>query len=67
MKPIICDKKDVLAQLRQFLEEENAIVDLMIVDEQENQVIFLIDDKEKITPDFAKIWWQGYQAGMGIT
>jgi len=66
MKPIICNKQDILTQLRQFLEKEDAIVDLFVVDEQKEQVVLLIDSKQKITSEFARVWWQGYQAGMGL-
>ena len=65
MKTIICENKDILVNLKEFLNDKGSIADIFVIEQEENNVVFLLNDKSKITPELAQIWWEGYQAGMG--
>ena len=67
MKPIICKNngKEIIREISNYLKENN-IVDLMVVDESNDEIVILISSNEEIDKKTAEIWWEGYQAGMGI-
>ncbi len=65
MEPIICknDAQIVIERIQEFLQSGRIIKDLITVDSSKNQIIIMISDKS-INSDSAKIWWNGYSAGL---
>ena len=69
MIPIICsnDAGIVLSTIAKYLDGgEKIIKDLVLVEKNDNQIVFLIDD-QPIQKDAAQIWWSGYSAGLKAT
>jgi hypothetical protein len=65
MLPIICsnDAKAVLESLKAYLLTNKKMQDIVIVEANDNQIVFLVDDKP-IMEGAAQIWWSGYSAAL---
>lgn len=65
MEPIICqnDAGIVLKRVKEFLANNKPIKDVCLLDQNNDQIVFLLGDTE-ISEDKARIWWDGYSEGM---
>lgn len=65
MEPIICknDAGIVLIKVKEYLASGKSIKDVCVLDQNNEQVIFLLGETE-ISEDKARIWWDGYSSGM---
>jgi len=63
--PIICqnDAGIVLKRVKEYLSSGKTIKDLCILDQNNNQIVFLLGE-DKISEEKARIWWDGYSSGM---
>ena len=66
MTPIICSNnvEIVLNSIRAYLTHDE-IKDLVLVESNNEQVVFLVDSKA-IPEDAAQIWWAGYSEGLKV-
>lgn len=67
MNPIICSNnvETVLDSLSRYLAGDKIIKDIQLMEQNDTQVVFLVDEK-KINKEAAKIWWSGYSEGLKI-
>jgi hypothetical protein len=65
VEPIICknDAEVVLNKVKEYLSEDKVIKDICILDHNNEQIVFLLGNTE-ISEDKARIWWDGYAAGL---
>jgi len=66
MGPIICSKdpQSILNAIKDYLNNGTKnIQDILLVEINNEQIIFLVDS-QPIDADKAKIWWNGYSAGL---
>lgn len=65
MEPIICQNNAeiVLIKLKEYLANKKSIKDICILDQNNDQIVFLLGDSE-ISEDKARIWWDGYSSGL---
>lgn len=65
MEPIICQNKAeiVLNKVKEYLSSGKSIKDVCILDQNNDQIVFLLGDSY-ISEDKARIWWDGYSQGM---
>jgi hypothetical protein len=65
MQVIICqnDISVVIKQLQELLRKECIIKSMYIVDQSDDQVVVIVDDKE-ITQTRAEDFWSGYKAAL---
>lgn len=65
MEPIICknDGNIVLSKMKEYLTKNEMIKDICILEQNGEQIVFLLAD-HCISEETAKIWWNGYSAGM---
>lgn len=63
--PIICqnDAEILIHKMKEFLENEESIKDICLLEKNNEQVVFLLSDKS-ISEEKAKIWWSGYSEGL---
>ena len=66
MKTIICKNKELIEKLQHFIDTEGAIAGIALADTNNDDIVVLLDEKNKIEQSMAEIWWQGYQSGLGI-
>jgi len=67
VNPIICsnDAQTVLNSLREYLTEDKIIKDIHLLERNDTQIVFLVDDKP-INKQAAEIWWSGYSEGLKV-
>ncbi len=65
MEPIICQNEAdiVLKKVKEYLSEGNSIKDICVLDQNDDQIVFLLGDSD-ISEDKARIWWDGYSSGL---
>lgn len=65
MEPIICQNEAeiVLNKVKEYLSSGKSIKDVCILDQNNDQIVFLLGDSD-ISEDKARIWWDGYSQGM---
>lgn len=49
--------------MQEYLQKGHTILSVCLLDENEDQVVILIDEK-LINQEYAKIWWEGYKAAL---
>ena len=66
MLPIICDNsiKSVVDKIQEYVEKGSTIRGIRLVDQTEEQVVILVDDKP-IGQDKADVWWEGFCSALG--
>jgi len=65
MHPIISKNSvsDIIDIMQEYLKKGHTILGVCLLDETEDQVVILIDEKP-INQEHAKIWWEGYRAAL---
>ncbi len=65
MEPIICqnDAEIVLNKMKEYLLNGKSIKDILVLDRNNDQIVFLLEDSS-ISEDQARIWWDGYNSGL---
>jgi len=66
MSPVICsnDVETVLNKLKEFVEKHGMIKSLRVIENTDDQIVFLLDEKETITHKEANLFWSGYKAAL---